>query len=96
MEYCVPNIEHFHQKRLLLLDRGIVVRLCTLDDRVGYLDATKEGFSHWVWLTKDRLLAIRGYAGQTLPPDAAPPDLVLRGALLGESIFARKVTEPAE
>ena len=96
MEYCVPDIEDFHQKRLLLLDRGLVVRLCRLDDRVGYLDATREGFSHWVWLTQERLLAIRGYAGQMLPPQAAPPDFVLRGALLGESVFARKVTEPAE
>jgi hypothetical protein len=81
---------------LLLLDRGIVVRLCRLDDRVGYLDTTDEGFSHWVWLTEDRLLAIRSYVGQTLPPDAEPPDFVLRGALSGESVFARQVSEPAE
>ena len=77
MAYVSLTVNAFHLKRLLLLDRRIVVQLCTLNERVGYLDSSEIGRSRWVWLTEDRLALIRDYVGQPFPASEREPDLVL-------------------
>jgi hypothetical protein len=93
MEYCSLRVDDFNLKRLLLVERRAIVRLCVLGERVGYLE-TGGAANHWVWLTKDQLLSIRCYNGQELPIGAgAAPEFALNAALGNEAVFKRRAVE---
>ena len=88
MEYVTLLAEAFHLKRLLLSERNVVVQLWTIDGRVGYLDDRDLGEARWVWLTEDRLAAIRTYEDESDSAEFSRADFVLRQWGPGELVPA--------